>query len=107
MIAKKIEIKIFAPPAGKCPADKSWENAAEMVALNLDKKFKDLVDVKFIELFTPESFGYTKINKLLNDENHKPPYIMLNDKIIQIGGKLSERIIKEKIEEFIKRNNEI
>lgn len=105
MLDKKIVIKIFAPPLGKCSYEKSWEYAAEMMALRLNKHFKNLVEIKFIELFTPESFEYAEILNLLKNDESKPPYVMLNDEIIQIGDRLSEKIIKEKIEEFLKNQN--
>ncbi|MDZ7763750.1 MAG: hypothetical protein U5K00_04900 [Melioribacteraceae bacterium] len=101
----KIKIEIFGMPIAGCAEDKTWRAASEMVFKKLKEKFDSQIDTKYIELYSPESFQYEKINKLLENDSQKPPYIFINDEMFDSGGKISERIIREEIEKIVNNKN--
>jgi len=101
----KIKIEIFGMPIAGCAENKTWRAASEMIFKKLKKKFGANIETKYVELYSPESFQYEKVIKLLENNSHKPPYIFINDEMYDSGGKISERRIREEIEKLINRNN--
>lgn len=57
-----------------------------------------MFEIKLIEIFSPESFSYTEIIDGIQNEKLQTPVVMIDDEIVQSGGKLSERNLKEEIE---------
>lgn len=95
---KKFDIKIFVMPAGACSYEKSWRYAVDLISKKLKERLGDIFDMKLIEIFTPESFSYKEILDGIQQEKLQTPVVTLNGKIIQTGGKLSERGIRVEIE---------
>ena len=95
---KKFDIKIFVMPAGACSYEKSWQFAVDLISKKLKERLGDIFDMELIEIFTPESFSYKEILEGIQQEKLQTPVVMLNGKIIQTGGKLSERVIRMEIE---------
>lgn len=95
---KKFDIKIFVMPVGACSYEKSWQYAVEMISNKLKDRVVDVFDMKLIEIFSPESFSYKEIIEGIQTEKYQTPVVTLNGKIIQSGGKLSERVIRMEIE---------
>ena len=101
----KIKIEIFGMPIAGCAENKTWRAASEMVFKKLKDKFGSNIVTKYVELYSPESFQYDKINILLESNSHNPPFIFINDEMYDSGGKISERKMREEIENiFIKKN---
>ena len=98
---KKFDIKIFVMPAGACSYEKSWQYAVDLVSRKLKDRLGDVFDMKLIEIFTPESFSYKEILEGIQQEKFQTPVVTLNGKIIQTGGKLSERGIRVEIEKIM------
>ncbi len=96
-----IEIKIFVMPAGACSYEKSWQYAVDLVSKKLKDRLGDIFDMRLIEIFSPESFSYKEILGGIQQEKLQTPIVMINDKIIQAGGKLSERGIRVEIEKIM------
>ncbi len=94
----KIGIKIFVMPAGACSYENSWQYSVDLISKKLKKRLGDIFDMKLIEIFTSESFSYKEILKGIKQEKLQTPVVMINDKIIQCGGKLNERGIRVEIE---------
>lgn len=94
----KFDIKIFVMPAGECSYEKSWQFAVDLVSKKLRNRLGDVFDVELIEIFSPNSFLYKEIMEGIQNEKLQTPVVMLNEKIIQAGGKLSERGIRLEIE---------
>ena len=90
-------INIFAMPMEACDLRKTWKAAFDHLANRLYARYGSRIDMKFIEIFSPESFTYPEILTLL-ENNKKPPFITVNGKVIDSGGKLSERIIRGALE---------
>ncbi len=98
---KKFDIKIFVMPAGACSYEKSWQYAVDLVSKKLKDRLGDAFDMKLIEIFSPESFSYKEIMEGIQQEKFQTPVVTLNGKIIQTGGKLSERGIRVEIEKIM------
>ena len=98
---KKYDIKIFVMPAGACSYEKSWQFAVDLISKKLKERLGDIFDMKLIEIFTPESFSYKEILEGIQQEKLQTPVVTLNGKIIQTGGKLSERGIRVEIEKIM------
>lgn len=94
----KIDIKIFVMPIGACSYEKSWQFAVDTISKKLKERLGDVFEMKLIEIFSPESFSYKEILDEIKNENLQTPVVMMNERIIQSGGKLSERILRMEIE---------
>lgn len=100
---KKITVKIFAPPLDQCAGNNTWQSAASMVGMKLQKRYGNHVETEIIELFSPESFHHPEIMELVQKGEHQPPFITVNDKLVHSGGKISERAIRESIDTIIEK----
>lgn len=98
---KRFDIKIFVMPVGACSYEKSWKYAVDMISKKLKDRVGDELDIKLIEIFSPESFFYAEIMEEIQKEKLQTPVVTINGKIIQSGGKLSERVIRMEIEKQI------
>ena len=68
-----------------------------MIGRRLQSRFSENVQTVYIELYSPESFAFDHIIKLLQDGT-SPPFVTINGELIQSGGKLSERRIAQELE---------
>ena len=96
---KKFDIKIFVMPVGACSYEKSWQYAVDMISKKLKERLGDTFEIMLIEIFSPESFSYKEIIEGIQGEKLQTPVITIDGKIIQSGGKLSERKIREELEQ--------
>ncbi len=85
-------------PVGACSYEKSWQYAVDLISKKLNNRLGKIFDMKLIEIFSPKSFLFKEIIIGIQQEKLQTPVVTLNDKIIQSGGKLSDRIIREEIE---------
>jgi len=95
------DIKIFVMPVGACSYEKSWQYAVDLISKKLKKRLGDVFDMKLIEIFAPESFSFKEILEGIQNEKLQTPVITINDKIIQSGGKLSERNLRMEIKKLM------
>lgn len=106
---KKLDIKIFVMPVGACIYEKSWQPAGgevspkggyvvDLVSKKLKERLGDVFDMKLIEIFSTESFSYKEILEGIQQEKLQTPVVTINGGIVQSGGKLSEKILREKME---------
>ena len=93
-------VHIFGLPIAACDPNKTWRAAADLIGRRLRAKFGEHVTVEYIELYSPESFKYENIVKLLK-EGQSPPFVTIDGKLVQAGGKLSERIIALELERLL------
>ncbi len=99
----KITVNIFAPSLSACAEENSWEYAVKMTGKRLQKRYGDVVDTRFVELFSVESFDYPDIMKLVEEDDREPPYVTINGRLVHSGGKISERAIRDGIEKELKQ----
>jgi disulfide oxidoreductase YuzD len=97
----KFDIKIFVMPVGACSYEKSWQYAVDMISKKLKERLGYVFDMKLIEIFSPESFSFKEILEGIQNEKLQTPVITINDKIIQSGGKLSERNLRMEIKKLM------
>ena len=93
-----IKVNIFVQPTAYCDPSKSWMAAMNLIEKRIANKTEIRVQFTLIELFSPESFSFPQIYEMLQQQKAETPIIMINGTIVQTGGKLSERIIREGIE---------
>jgi len=89
-------IHIFGMPMAACDPNKTWKAAADLISRRLQSRFGKNINIVYIELYSPESFKFDDIMKLLK-EGQSPPFVTVNGKLIQAGGKLSERTIANEL----------
>jgi len=85
-------------PVGACSYEKSWQYAVDLVSKKLKERLGDVFDMKLIEIFTTESFSYKEIMEGIQHEKYQTPVVTINGKIFQSGGKLAEKLIRERME---------
>ena len=90
----KAVIKVFALPMEACDPGKTWKAAFQHLAKRLYERYGNRIEMEFIELFSPESFRYADIMKMVAEGKPSPPYVMVDDRLISSGGKLSEPAIR-------------
>ena len=93
-------IHIFGLPIVACDPNKTWKAAADLIGRHLQSRFGKDIHTVYIELYSPESFKFENIINLIK-EGQSPPFVTVNDKLIQTGGKLSERIIAQELERLL------
>jgi hypothetical protein len=93
-----VVVRIFALPMDACDPDKTWRSAAWMIARRLRERYGKAVETEFVEIFSPESFEYPDILSLLEKGDDVPPYVTVNGTLVQSGGKISERRVREQLE---------
>ena len=71
-----------------------------MIGRRLQSRFGSAVQTVYVELYSPESFAFDSIVKLLQ-EGQSPPFVTVGGKLIQAGGKLSERRIAQELERVL------
>ena len=92
-------VRIFALPIAACDPGKTWKAAADMIARRLRERYGEKVQVEFVEIFSPASFLYQEILHRVG-RGEQAPFVTLNDKMVQSGGKLSEPAIRRALDEM-------
>ena len=95
-----ITIHIFGLPIVACDPNKTWKAAAELIGRHLQTRFGENIHTVYVELYSPESFKFENIINLIK-EGQSPPFVTVNGKLIQTGGKLSERTIALELERLL------
>lgn len=97
--ASRPVVRVFAPPpASGCAVGKTWKDAAEVIFRRLADRFGIQVAFEFIELFSPEFFQFPQVMARLQEGSAQVPIIAVDGEIVQSGGKISERAIREVLE---------
>jgi len=92
-------VHIFGLPIAACDPNKTWKAAADPIGRRLQVKYGEQVTVEYIELYSPESIKFESVMNLLK-QGKSPPFVTVNGKLIQSGGKLSERSIRQELEQL-------
>ncbi|MGB9686739.1 MAG: hypothetical protein ACPLYX_09610 [Rectinema subterraneum] len=96
-----IRVRIIAPPAAPNAYGNTWENAAQLIASRLIAKYPGKVQLVFIPLFSKEFFAIPHVARAVSDGSAELPIILVEDRIIQSGGKISESKIRAEIEAIL------
>jgi disulfide oxidoreductase YuzD len=86
---------------GACPQGRpTWKDTARLIGERLRAKYSGGVRVEFVELFSPSSFGYQDIMERVR-AGEQPPFVAVEDEVIQSGGKISESAIRAKLDSLV------
>jgi hypothetical protein len=91
-------VRVFAAPAAENACENTWENATRTMAEKIRHRYGEKVRFAFVPLFSGEFFSHPAVMQALQDGSASPPIIMIENEIVQSGGKLSERLIRQEIE---------
>ena len=94
-----VVVRVFAAPAGPNACGNTWEAATRSMGERVRRKYGERVRFDFVPLFSAEFFSHPAVLKALQDGRASPPIVTVEEKIIQTGGKLSERLIRQALEE--------
>jgi disulfide oxidoreductase YuzD len=97
---KSVQIRIFAFPMEGCDESKTWKAVSRALIERLKARYGNRVRTEFIEIFSPESFNYPEILEMIKTEQATPPIVTVEGEIVQSGGKISERVIRESLDEL-------
>ena len=92
-------VTVFAPPALECAGSNTWESAVLAFEHRFAKRYGNKVHFTNADLFSPEFFQNPDVMGAVQ-QGAEAPVITLNERVIQRGGKLSERIIREELEKL-------
>lgn len=92
-------ITVFAPPATECAGANTWENAVLAFEHRFSKRYGNRVTFATSHLFSTEFFQNPAVTNAVQ-QGAQAPIITLNGQVIQSGGKLSERRIREELEKL-------
>ena len=92
-MSDKIQVSIIgAPVACKEGVKESWRSVAEWAARQLRVHYGDGVLVQYFDLFDPNCPAFPPESQL--------PVVLVNEKLVSSGGKISIPVIRQKIEEM-------
>ena len=91
-------VRVFAPPLSECAGENTWENAVKALAERLKPRLGDAVRFETVHLFSREFFEHPEVTALVQSGEANPPIVTLDGEVVQTGGKLSERKIREAAE---------
>lgn len=94
-------VRVFVPPLGECAGNNTWEKAVGAVESRLHERLDFEVRFEIITLFSKEFFAYPEVASLVQTGEGEPPIVTLDDRVIQSGGKLRERTIREALEKIL------
>lgn len=90
-------VRIFTAPDASC-GGATWSDAVTMVGARLRRRFGGALEVEHVTLFSPRSFEFPKVLQAISD-GADLPLVLLGDRIVSQGGKLSEPRIARAVEE--------
>gem|GEM_PF-738493 len=91
-------VRVFAPPPGECAGENTWENAVKALAGRLKPRLGDAVRFETVHLFSKQFFEHPEVMAMVQNGEAAAPIVTLNGELLQSGGKLSERKIREALE---------
>lgn len=90
-------IRVFTPPDASCGAGMTWAAAVGFIRERLGRRFSNGVAVEHIEIFSQRSFEFPTVLDAIQ-QGAALPIVLVGDRIVSQGGKLSESRIARAIE---------
>jgi hypothetical protein len=100
MISKPINVRVFAAPDASCGHGMTWSASSALIGEGLRRRFGDAVIVEHIEIFSPRSFEFAEVMATIQ-AGGQLPVVMIGNRIVSQGGKLSGRIIRQAVEALL------
>ncbi len=82
-------VQIITAPAASCGRAQTWAEAAKFIGQRLNRRFNGRVAVEHVEIFSQRSFEFPAVLEAVQ-QGAELPIVLLDDRIISQGGKLSE-----------------
>jgi hypothetical protein len=98
--SKPICVRVFAAPDASCGHGMTWSAASALIGERLRRRFGDGVNLEHIEIFSPRSFEFPEVMAAIQ-AGGELPVVMVGDRIVSQGGKLSDRIIGQAVEALL------
>ncbi len=95
--AGRAVIRIFTAPDVACARGATWASAVGFVRDRLRRRLGEGVIVEHIEIFSPRSFEFATVLQAI-EGGAQLPIILVGDRIVRQGGKLSEARIAQAVE---------
>lgn len=96
----KATVRVFAAPDASCGHGMTWSAATAFVGQRLQSRFGNSVEIEHIEIFSPRSFEFPEVMAAI-EAGGQLPVVMVGDRIVSQGGKLSERILGQAVEALL------
>jgi hypothetical protein len=90
-------VRIFTAPEASCGAGMNWAAAVGFIRNRLDRRFDGRVAVEQVEIFSHRSFEFPAVLEAIQ-RGAALPIVLVGDRIVTQGGKLSESRIARAIE---------
>ena len=90
-------VRIFTAPDGSCGTGMTWTAAVGFIRERLGRRFGERVSVEHIEIFSQRSFEFTNVLSAI-ERAAELPIVLVGDRIVGQGGKLSESRIAREVE---------
>ena len=100
-MSEPIILQIIAPPAAPNACGNTWEKAAQLVASRIIARYPGKVTFSFVPLFSKEFFAIPQVVHGLQNGSLEMPIILVGDRIVQAGGKISESKIRMEIDRIL------
>lgn len=90
-------VRIFTAPDASCGTGMTWAAAVGFVRERLGRRFGERVVVEHIEVFSQRSFEFPGVLEAIQ-QGGQLPIVLVGDRIVSRGGKLSESRIAREVE---------
>lgn len=100
MASQAINVRVFAAPDASCGHGMTWSAASALIGERLRRRFDERVIVEHIEVFSPRSFEFPEVMAAI-ESGSQLPVVIVGDRIVSQGSKLSDRIIGQAVEALL------
>jgi len=90
-------VRIFTAPDASCGVGMTWTAAVGFIRDRLNRRFNGRVAVEQVEIFSQRSFEFPAVLEAIR-QGAELPIVLVGDRIVSQGGKLSESRIARAIE---------
>ncbi len=90
-------VRIFTAPDASCGTGMTWATAVGFIRERLGRRFGEGVAGEHIEVFSERSFEFPAVLEAIQ-QGAELPIVLVGDRIVSQGGKLSESRIVRAIE---------
>ncbi len=90
-------VQIFTAPDASCGTGMTWAGAVKFIRDRLSRRFDGRVTVEQVEIFSQRSFEFPMVLEAIR-QGAELPIVLIGDRILSQGRKLSESRIARAIE---------
>lgn len=90
-------VRVFTTPEAACGTGMTWASAVGFIRERLRRRFGERIAVEHIEIFSGRSFEFPEVLATIQGGSDLP-IVLVGDRIVSRGGKLSESRIARVVE---------